>query len=107
MQKPDHQKLIAHISLSLRNRKVDDDQFEETKAGHKVGSHRDNVIEEPVSSEEHSVTETEDVYDKHEAEHRELADSGEESGDSVEFIKPIDEIGIKDPNISPTEESKQ
>ena len=70
-----------------------------------MGSHRENILEEPVSSEEHSVTETEDAFDKHEAELRDLADSGEESGDSVEFIKPIDEISVKVPNL-PAEESK-
>ncbi len=65
MQNRDHQKLITHISLSLSNKGVDDDRFEETKEGkNRGGSFRDNHLEDQVSSSEHSVTETEDIFDK-------------------------------------------
>jgi hypothetical protein len=44
---------------------VDDDRFEETKEGkNRGGSFRDNHLEDQVSSSEHSVTETEDIFDK-------------------------------------------
>ena len=109
MQNRDHQKLITHISLSLSNKGVDDDRFEETKEGkNRGGSFRDNHLEEQVSSSEHSVTETEDIFDKNQG-HRELADSGDESSDSIEFIenKKIDRGSFSIPNLTNKEEESK